>query len=741
MQTKSKIIEKEHRYYAKALSLLVLCISIGVANNSPTIPNRDQIPTSQGAPEPLFDEDTFSTMWNTSLISDGSSGANQIKLPLISTGIYNFTIDWDASDMDTSDSEHITSWNQAEVTHTYSQPGMYSINIYGTLIGWSFAGTGDRLKIIQIDQWGNFNFTQATSHFDGAENLVNMASDVPDLTGVSSLKHAFKNCKQIGENFGSIGLFSTWDVYSVTSMLGLFSGATQFNQDLSDWNVSSVTNMISMFDQAENFNQPLNSWDVSSVTIMAAMFRGASQFNQDISNWNVSSVISMIYMFNEAGKFNQDLDNWDVSNLDDTTLMFLEATSFNGKIDSWNTSKIESFHGMFALATSFNQPIGNWDVSSATILRDMFFGASSFNQSLSNWDTSNCKDMQSMFANTTSFNQPLNTWNVSGVGVNDFVGLFANAKSFNQDLDNWEFDKIFPAYMFANASSFNGSLKNWKIFGGADFMFQNAVSFNQPITDWNMTELTSATYMFQNATSFNQPITDWETSELRSADYMFAEAVSFDQNLSSWNVSSLSSAEGMFRNVSLDGRNYDALLQSWANQTLNPNVVIDFGSSRHTPAGFTAKNHIIDTYNWNITDGGNATISSAPRNSEIQDNTNGTTSPSFTLSWTVPVDNGGVEITEYKIYRSSNQSEYVLIATVQTFTYVDTDIEEGTFYSYRITAINQLGESTVSETKSINYTKSPPDDLTTFPWQIVLSITGGVGLLGIIIAIFLKKKK
>ncbi|WP_371803876.1 BspA family leucine-rich repeat surface protein [Candidatus Lokiarchaeum ossiferum] len=763
MQTKYKNIKKEQHYFAKALSLLVLCISVGFANNSPITPNNNQIPISQGAPEPIFDDDTFSTMWNTSIISDGSSGANQIKLPLISTGIYNFSIDWNSSDSDTSDVEHITSWNQAEVTHTYSEAGVYSINIYGTLVGWSFAGSGDRLKIIQIDQWGNFNFTQATSHFKGAENLVNFANDVPDLTGVSSLDYAFADCKKIGEQFGSIGLFSTWDVSSVTSMLGMFSGATLFNQDLSSWNVSSVTNMIAMFDGAEEFNQPLNSWDVSSVTDIAAMFRGASQFNQDISNWNVSSVTSMYYMFYDASNFNQDLDNWDVSNLIDVLLMFNGAVSFNGKIDSWNTSKIETFQGMFAYATSFNQPIGNWDVSSGTSFRDMFWGATNFNQSLSNWDISNCNDMQSMFFNATAFNQPLNTWNVSGVDPIAFFQLFANAKSFNQDLDNWKFEKATTAYMFANATSFNGSLKNWKISGWADKMFQNAVSFNQPITDlntssanymfqnavsfnqpvaeWNTSKLVSANNMFQNAASFNQPIADWDTNKLSSADYMFAEAVSFDQNLSTWNVSSLSSAEGMFRNVSLDGENYDALLQSWANQTLNLNVVIDFGNSRHSPVGLTAKNHIIDTYHWNIIDGGNVTIPSAPRNFEIQTNSNGTANPSFTLSWTIPVDNGGAKITEYKIYRSTNQSEYVLIATVQALTYVDTDIREGTFYSYRITAINLLGESTLSETKNINYTKSPPDDLSTFPWQIVLSITGGVGLLGIIIAIFLKKKK
>ena len=46
---------------------------------------------------------------------------------------------------------------------------------------------------------------------------------------------------------------------SVTSMAGMFSQASNFNQPLNDWNVASVTSMEEMFEDATNFNQSLNA--------------------------------------------------------------------------------------------------------------------------------------------------------------------------------------------------------------------------------------------------------------------------------------------------------------------------------------------------------------------------------------------------------------------------------------------------------------------------------------------------
>ena len=87
----------------------------------------------------------FESTWDTTNTSFGSSAANQIQLPLESTGIYNFFIEWGDGNSDT-----ITAWNDPTTLHTYTTPGIYTIKIYGQLEGWRFNFTGDKNKILSI---------------------------------------------------------------------------------------------------------------------------------------------------------------------------------------------------------------------------------------------------------------------------------------------------------------------------------------------------------------------------------------------------------------------------------------------------------------------------------------------------------------------------------------------------------------------------------------------------------------
>jgi surface protein len=402
----------------------------------------------------------FTSTWDTTLISANSSANNQIQLPLISGGNYNFTVDWGDGSQDI-----ITSWNQVETLHTYAVAGIYTLNIVGTITEWSFGNSvvADVFKILSISSWGLLQFgTIIGKSFINCVNLdLSMVSDVPNLSASNTFFVCFGGCSSLT----SINRLNEWNTVNITNMSNMFSGCYLFNGVLGSWNVSSVQDMSYMFISAYVFNSNINSWDVSNVANMYAMFVNAKAFNSPLNSWNVSSVTDMSSMFSSAFAFNQPLNSWNTISLNKTELTFKDAIAFN-------------------------QPLNSWNMSSVTKMRDMFNGATNFNGNLNDWDTSAVTDMTNIFADAISFNKPINLWNVSNV---QFMG-----------------------YMFYGATSFNQPLNSWNIILTTEMesMFLNAIAFNQPLNLWNVTSVIRMGSMFENAIAFNQDISSWNISNV-----------------------------------------------------------------------------------------------------------------------------------------------------------------------------------------------------------------------------------
>lgn len=270
--------------------------------------------------EEIPDKNSFISIWNTTLTSTGSSLSNQISLPLTTEGIYDFTVDWGDGT-----NEVIMKWNQTEITHSYTSEGIYTITISGLIIGWGFDNGGDKLKILEIKEWGSLQLGNEGRYFRGCSNLKITACDKLNLSSTTTMEYAFDECRSIEKIKG----MNDWDTSSVTDMRYIFCGASSFNQDIGKWNTSSVTNMRGMFLFAPSFNQEISHWDVSNVIDMATMFYGASAFNGSISNWNTSSTTNIRGMFYAASVFNQDIGDWNTSSVTDMSDMFCQASAFN----------------------------------------------------------------------------------------------------------------------------------------------------------------------------------------------------------------------------------------------------------------------------------------------------------------------------------------------------------------------------------------------------------------------------
>jgi len=305
--------------------------------------------------------DIFLSLWNTANTSTGSSNSDQITLPLISSGTYDFVVDWGDGSRDT-----ITSYDQSEVTHTYSGGGgTKQIQIIGTIQGWQFNNTGDRNKLLTITNWGSLDINN-DSAFYGCSNLsLTSVSGTPTLSNTNSLSGIFRTCSSLitinnvenwdisacnnlsnaflsASNFNDSNI-SEWDTSNISNFVNCFLACPNFDQDLSNWSLISATNLSSMLSSCTSYNnggQPLNfsNYPVSNCNF-SSMFSSCPSFNQNLSSWNVSSATTMASMFEDATTFNQDLGAWDLTSLTTAANMFdssgMSQTNYDATLDGW----------------------------------------------------------------------------------------------------------------------------------------------------------------------------------------------------------------------------------------------------------------------------------------------------------------------------------------------------------------------------------------------------------------------
>ncbi|MCD0455440.1 BspA family leucine-rich repeat surface protein [Chryseobacterium sp. LC2016-27] len=229
-----------------------------------------------------------------------------------------------------------------------------------------FQNLGSIERILEVEQWGNIQWTSMYSAFTNCMNLKITATDTPNFNSVTDASYMFYKIPALTVSTS----IANWNVSTIKNFKGMFGGSgissnDTFNPPISNWNISSAENLSQMFGGRQVFNQNLNGWNTSNVTNMSYLFHGTKAFNQPLDNWNTSMVTNMSSMFNNA-VFNQSINSWNVSNVTDISNMFHDADHFNKPLSSWNTSNIENMNGTFAGADSFNQNLGNWDLSSLT---------------------------------------------------------------------------------------------------------------------------------------------------------------------------------------------------------------------------------------------------------------------------------------------------------------------------------------------------------------------------------------
>ena len=232
----------------------------------------------------------------------GTSASDQFTIPTTGGG-YNYDVDWG----DGTTSTGVT----GTTTHTFTGgAGNYTVKISGLFPRIYFANGGDRLKLLEVQNWGNIVWgSDFRNAFFGCSNMNITATDSPDLSNTTLISAFLYNCSSLNADLGN------WDVSNCTSMVGMFQGATIYQgQGLENWDVSNVTNMSSMF-RLTNFDNNIGSWQLNSgLTTMDSIFRSgalpsSANYTDSIVGWaNYVFTNGAPFSVNMASQFGKTFD-------------------------------------------------------------------------------------------------------------------------------------------------------------------------------------------------------------------------------------------------------------------------------------------------------------------------------------------------------------------------------------------------------------------------------------------------
>jgi hypothetical protein len=227
-------------------------------SNSNSIAGLPASLLSGGAPPVSPD---FISTWDT---TKAGSASDTIVLPMTAGN----TVHWGDGSSDTTN------------THTYASGGVYTVTIEGAVTTFRFAGAGDRLKILDVSNWGTFDIANDRT-FQNCSNLDVTATDVPILSSSNSASSLFQACNLIYVDF------STWD-FSVCTNFRLFLNRNyNFTGNVEGIIQSGVLRIDQGFNLTPLGNPDLSTWDVSGVTIWQDALRSCQLGLDELAEWGI----------------------------------------------------------------------------------------------------------------------------------------------------------------------------------------------------------------------------------------------------------------------------------------------------------------------------------------------------------------------------------------------------------------------------------------------------------------------
>ncbi|MEO9893798.1 BspA family leucine-rich repeat surface protein [Aurantibacter sp.] len=638
----------------------------------------------------------------------------------------------------------LNDWDVSSVTDMSYM--FYNANNFNQYIGdWDVSNVAKMASIFSrassfnqnIGTWNVSKLSSTARMFKDAE-VFNQDIGNWNVSNVTYMVAMFNGAREFNQDI------SDWDVSSVRNMNEMFKGTTNFNQDIGDWNVVNVTDMGSMFSQAESFNQSLNDWNVQNVSVMNGLFENSglsnSNYDSTLIGWSqlpslqngvtLDAPQNQYCESKEARQSIVEAYNWMIN--DNGSPEECSSTSLQRPfITTWKTDNDGSTSTQITIPThideSYNYTV-NWGDGSVSenatgnithtyeeqgtyivsiegdfprVYFNDFYGYDQAQKliSVDQWGDIKWSNMEAAFQGCRNMDVvAIDTPDLTL--VNSMETMFNGCKNLigNNTFGEWDVSNITNMEsMFNGAEKFNQDISDWVVSSVTDmnFMFSGAFIFNQDIGNWDVSMVTDMHAMFQSANMFNQEIQDWDVSKVTDMKLMFFLADTFDQDIGDWDVSSVISLEDMFHYSGLSNTNYDKILMGWSQlPSLQNEVLLDAPDNQYCISEF-ARQRIIDTYGWTITDGGKVEecVNSCDENLES----------AFTIETTAWCDSGGGSIeftpvreglsvvwpngteleTEYRVENGGLPTYYSLYMSYDSYDVVLIDTENGCSSNYQ----------------------------------------------------------
>jgi len=522
-----------------------------------------------------------------------------------------------------------------------NRPIADAVGLFGSVVGSSISNLG----LIAVDVTGAYR-TGGIMGFSSGATFSNCYSS-GSVTG--------SNC--VGGFTGEISCVTISNSYSSGSVsgngsVGGFVGAngnsvshsSEITSSYSTCSVTGLTGYIGGF-TGQNFLTISNCYSTGNVsgTYYVGGFAGSNSCNSQSNDEGIISCYSTgevsgttnaggFVGYNESGRPNAEINDsyWNSETCNQASGVGSGPGTFNAtglttaqmQVQS-NLTKLD-FTNIWAIDAENNNgyPYLQWQTFEEPAAEPMqlVFTTTAANQTVKiplngtvdvviDWGDGSTPDTITAAGNASHIYAAASTDTVRITGTLTGLGLNANIPEYYNyltEVTSWGnvgLESLKHAFLFCNKlTDVPDDLPS--TVSTLEFAFNGASIFNDDISTWNTETVSNMAYMFLDATAFDQDISSWDVGNVVSMYSMFCRAYAFNQDISAWDISSAANMGAMFFGLTLPNATYNAILNSWAAQTVKPNVAFGAGNSMFSIAGLASRQSLIDDHNWTITDGG-----------------------------------------------------------------------------------------------------------------------------------------